>query len=301
MQVIHFKLMPRSPVVTPWRGDTLLGHILWMYAYRNGEEELVGLLDRASADPPVVTDLFPMDILPVPMLPLHLAEDDKDRKKIKSIRWIPVAKWNELRKCLTSGALAKTLRELAPNEEAKPVAELHSTINRITGTTGESGGLYTRVVRFHPEPLHGYFVPGVLGENALELLEQVGLHGYGADASTGCGQFDVEEIGNQEWTIPDSANAWMALSRHLPDPSLRPADGFYRLDTHYGRLGGAFANNGNVFKKPLLLYETGSLWRQMARSDLRPGAVLDNMAWREDANIRHLGFTLPYWVRWEDN
>ena len=314
MKVIHFKLLPRAPVSTPWQGDTLLGHVLWMFAYHHSAAEISTLFERIPGDPPAITDLFPEGMLPIPNLPPDDGVDPSQRKKLRKIKYLPMEDWDNLRKNLNGVSLSKVLKGYLQSDDAKqlddkeknPVqtAELHSTINRITGTTGEGDGLYPRIVTHYPEgyALHGWIAPGALGEELIiKLLGDVGNNGYGADASTGLGQFEIEDPPlSEEWKIPNGANAWMSLSRHIFDPTVTLRNARYQIETHYGRLGGSFANMGNPFKKPLLLCQTGSLWRSDPKPDWRPGFMLDNVAHGAPANISHVGYTIPWWVNWEE-
>lgn len=307
MNLVHFTLQPRAPVVTPFRGDTLLGHMLWQYAFKHGSEAMDdAFFARLAEMPPALSDLFPAGRLPIPKLPLR-AEGD-NRKAIKNVRYLPVQEINRLQEKLTSVELLSALKDAKdnkPEQNVVEVAELHATIDRLTGTTpSEGGGLYARPVQhfgviekdgrsgattLKPTVLHGYMAPGVFGDEAKELLVKVGEYGYGADSSTGLGVFCVN-FDDEELHVPKVSNSWMALSRHLPDPRVRATDGYYGVETHYGRLGGSFANNGNPFKKPILLCSTGSLWRGTSSGVC--GAMLDRVANRTE-NIRHLGFTIP--------
>lgn len=320
MNVIHFRLIPKSPTVTPWRGDTLVGHLLWAYAYQYGSTEMDDLFARISlpchgnenTGPPIVSDLFPENYLPIPLLPAFSKSDESkelalaNRKAIKKIRWIPIDDWETLRDHLTPTSLYNTLMSIDPKKleddtKVAESAELHASINRLNGTTSEAGGLYARVVRREVRPLHGYLYRGALGEDAFELLRQVGESGYGADASTGCGQFDIVRLEEENWNQPNAKyNGWMSLGRHLPDAKCDPRAAKYRLVTHYGRLGGSLANRRYVFKKPILLCETGSLWKESFSNDRFPGFMLDKTVRNTDLDVRHLAYTLPYWLNWEN-
>lgn len=318
MHPLHFALTPTSPVVTPLRGDTLLGHLCWMFAYQRGEEALLRLLANLTDDPPAISDLFPEGKLPRPQMPLpHSDGDAKEyRKEIKSIRFIGFDEWVRLRMelrgeevlgLLVKAAKARRAKRLADmltgSRQEKPsedLSELHSTINRLTGTTGDAGGLYARV-RTHYAPgvrLHAYLHPGIFGEEAFDLLEKVGGNGYGADASTGCGTFEIERIedGDDLFDLP-GADGWMSLSRHLPPAGVDLDRSCWRIETHYGRLGGSFASSGNPFKKPLLLIDCGSVWRQRPFPTAPPGAHLPNVGFRDEL-IRHLGYTIPMPFKW---
>lgn len=325
MKTLHFKLIPRSPVVTPLRGDTLLGHLLWMFAYKHSYEEFEGLLNAIPSNPPAVSDLFPEGKLPHPALPLPPSKDpakqkelDDYRKEIKGIRFLDGETWKQLRQQFSGERLRDHLLQKAKEQSqrrrkemqfgtseprsSESIPEIHTAISRLTGTAME-GRLYARV-RTHYDPnadLHGWLNPGALGNEIWELLQMVGEQGYGADASTGCGQFEVKQVNPD----PDadlfelaSADGWMALSRHLAPEGVDVDHSYWTMETHYGRLGGSFAVGGNPFKKPILLCGSGSVWRQVPPSR-PPGAILGNVAFPPlDGMVKHLGFTIPLPFKW---
>lgn len=321
MELYHFTLTPTSPVVTPYRGDTLVGHILWMFAYRHGEEALASLLDALPEDPPAVTDLFPerrevgepVLHLPRPHIPVPSSDELEDyRKEVKSIQYISIDHWRQLRSNLTGEALrdilladarAKRLKRSERKPKSLPaesISELHATINRFSGAAGD---LFTRI-RIHfgeGEKLHGWLHPGVLGNEAQELFTLVGEMGYGADASTGCGRFMVDfstsDANHNLFELSD-ANGWMSLSRHLPPKNVDLDRSFWKLETHYGRLGGAFAVSRNPFKKPIMLVDRGSVWTGPL-PDKPAGASYGNVAFPPlDHKVRHVGYTIPLPFIW---
>ncbi len=313
MRLIHFTLQPRAPVGTPLRGDTLLGHLVWQYAYAHGQEAMEEFFERVASNPPACSDLFPEGKLPIPLMPLKFEKGEaKDRKKHKDVKLLPVETIKKLQDGLSEKALADAIMAAAKTSEEKyyeGVSTLHASINRLTGTTTEeSASLYARPVTHYgktkvneqdgnksvePINLHGYLAPGALGnhDEVKELLKRAGDFGYGADASSGLGVFTVESFSEEELFVPANANAWMSLSRHLTDTECNPHKAYYGIETHYGRLGGALANTGNVFKHPLLLCAAGGLWPGW--KDSVRGGMLEHVVTRDDVNIRHLGYTIP--------
>lgn len=328
MKLLHFHLKPRSPVVTPYRGDTMLGHILWMFAYEHGENALKELLNKVKDNPPVVSDLFPKDKLPVPLLSpdkdlIDTLKEYRDKKELKKIKYLDFDEWLDLRNDLNAKSLFYALESVLSEKRRKEKRDqdgclvetqknigseaiLHATINRLTGTTtGGAASLHSQDATFYAEntELHGYLAPGIFGEEAEKLLKMVGEHGYGADASTGMGRFGISSCEEIDWQIPPEANAFMALNRFLADDNLRVKDSSYALYTHYGRLGGSFANYGNPFKKPILLFETGSIFKAGPGlyNGKCPGAVMPNVACGHSEPIVHLGFTFPYFINWKED
>lgn len=328
MNIIHFTLKPQSGFATPLRGDTLIGNMIWQYLYKEGSakfESFLNELDNDLKNVPACSDLFPNRYLPIPTLPPYeptKEEKDKyDRKKMKKVKFLKLDDWKNLQQNVSSKAIfeekAKWIEEKVYFDFEE--SELHNTINRLTGTTGEGGGLFTRNVKGYGKPynynteeegvpieLHGYLYPGIWGDSANELLEQVGKMGYGADATTGLGRFEVIDFTELSEYDPlfnlESANAWMALSRHLPDSKdiTNVKIGFYTLETHYGRLGGTLATSGTPFKKPLLLFGASSVWDGKPPQDYCPGGVINDMGYQTPKKIRHLGRTLALPLRVTD-
>ncbi|MCX7834506.1 MAG: hypothetical protein N2450_00360 [bacterium] len=333
MNIIHFRLRQQSGFATPLRGDTLIGNLLWQYLYNEGLVKFEALLNYFDdvKNVPACSDLFPIYqkkreqkegyCIPIPIFPIEReTADTKLRKKIKKIQWIDIENWISKRNAVTQRQIYEWKTQMLQEEVPYffEEAELHNTINRYTGTTGEGGSLYTRNVRGYGKPydytkdeegtlieLHGYLYCGYWGKDeAKNLLSQVGEMGYGADATTGLGRFQVtldENFDPKELFELKDANAWMALSRHLPDTNgaTDVNKGFYTLETHYGRLGGALATSGNPYKKPLLLFGTGSVWPLKPRQDgeqtgsVTYGMIVKEMGYGDEGKkIRHLGYTL---------
>ncbi len=91
------------------------------------------------------------------------------------------------------------------------------------------------------------------------MLEDVGRHGYGRDATTGLGKFEVIAVTEQAW--PNSSSQyWLALAPCAPDPTVLDAEGCCYLPvTRFGRHGNLAVTLGNPFKSPILLAATGAL------------------------------------------
>jgi CRISPR-associated protein Csm4 len=70
MNVVRYRLRPRTPAATPWHADTLFGALCWELTQRGGEAALEETLARFRAgDPPfLLSDGCPGDSLPRPLL-----------------------------------------------------------------------------------------------------------------------------------------------------------------------------------------------------------------------------------------
>lgn len=265
MKTLLVTLRPLTPFGTPMAGDTMFGHLCWALRLRHGEAALRAALEGYTADRPflVVSDGFPSGYLPRPTLPttasVQPALDPRIRKEERRKRWLPL-----------SGAqqpLRQWLGLAADVSISRDTARTQNTINRLTGTTG-SGLFAPRQLA-----LRGY-APGacvdvhlvydpqrIRAEDVQRLLADVGATGFGRDASTGLGKFDVVSV--TEKTAPPASRYFMTLAPCAPDPAVLQTELCRWLPvTRFGRHGGsaALGGGGGPFKRPILLAATGAVW-----------------------------------------
>ena len=265
------QIHPLSPFASAMTGGMLFGHVAWSVREAFGEERLTALLEGYCSGRPfaVLSDAFPHGFVPVPAVPAHVwrrAESVKDRKRLKSLKWLPVEAL-----CKSPIAWQKEARDnigVSATQEGPFVREVwrtHNSISRLTGTTGEgpfapydvSANVFARgqtldlYVDLDEERLSADELKG--------LLEAVGGFGFGRDASTGAGKFDVAAMAK----LPENApsRGWLALSASAPSGCGFDGDlSFYRSITYFGRHGNVRANEGTPFKKPIVLADTGAFF-----------------------------------------
>lgn len=143
--------------------------------------------------------------------------------------------------------------------------QTHNTIDRRTMTTGE--GMFAPYamssVFFYPEMELVAFV--LIDEEATDIdrvrdaLERIGKRGFGRDASTGLGRFDLGE--DDEKTLPDvpGANACYTLAPAVPEKGVFK-DNFFTPFTRFGRHGDILATSGNPFKNPIIMADEGAVF-----------------------------------------
>jgi CRISPR-associated protein Csm4 len=238
-----------------------------------GEDSLIRWLKALPESPWLISDAFPAGCLPRPLLaperlPRQAPEEDKATfterlqkvKKQKKQLWISVQDFLALRKGLSGEALNRRL----VGEQGKVVSyrQAHNTINRLTGTTPEIGGLYFMEERWHgkgAEKLDVYLqAPDASTEQLRHLFTMIGEQGFGRDASLGRGRFSVEEIAAADPALFQyTGNRLLSLSHGSLTPNMRAPR--YKLHVHYGKLGGLFAGGvRSPFKRPLLLLKPGA-------------------------------------------
>ena len=216
MQAYLLTLSPETAFGTPLVGDTLFGQICWGIAEQYGETLLEACLQDYTADRPflVVSDAFPQNHLPLPTLPSAYWQqgEETDRKKLKKRQWLPETaltensrRWQEKAKSSSEIALefmqsnhkAKSGRDIAPPLICRH-SQPHNSLNRQTHTTGAGG-------QFAPHESeqiwyaagHSWQIYLLLDEGRLkkdelqQVLANIGLSGYGRDASAGLGKYRI--------------------------------------------------------------------------------------------------------------
>ncbi|ADD26998.1 type III-A CRISPR-associated RAMP protein Csm4 [Meiothermus ruber] len=265
VRAFHLKL---SSITAPPRAPTLWGHLAWWVRYTQGEEKLKEWLEAFQHDPPFLfSSAFPTGYLPRPYLPQLQVEDTQARKALKKIRYLSLKTFARV---IQEGEQA--LRDAPELKEGKaPKVTLASQtrvgINRTTGTAQE-GILFTdRVYWLNDKAQQQTWTVYAQVRQQADYLEQalreVGTFGYGGKASVGLGRFEV--VDTQELELPEAENPthYVILS-----PTLPQGEGFYALETYWGRLGGHFALAETPFKRPYLRAVEGSVFKEKPKSGL---------------------------------
>ncbi|MBO1270822.1 hypothetical protein J3L11_04055 [Shewanella sp. 4t3-1-2LB] len=278
MKLLQCQLRTESAFATPVVGDTLFGHLCWAIRMRFGNERLESLLAGYTDDHPflVVSDMIPDGVLPRPTMPQFLLSNESTsdvalRKTLKAKRWMPVEKASlPLNQWLTDGLM--TDNELLNTRQLNAQIALvghtmhqHNSLNRLTNTTGKGAGFapyQQQRIWYHPD-IHWQLLL-VIDEARLspaecqQVLEDVGLAGYGRDASSGLGKFSVLAINSLP--EPSVSDCWLALAPVSLSPDDFVADkSYYQTTVRFGRHGNTAVHSGNPFKKPILLAQTGAL------------------------------------------
>jgi len=144
-------------------------------------------------------------------------------------------------------------------------AQCHNTINRLTNTTGEGFAPFAVEQQvFYPETKLVLFVG--IDETAISIkqiltgLERIGSSGFGKDASTGLGKFELGEdkeidllqIGSE---LP---NACYTLSPCVPEKNTY-SEMFFTPFTRFGKHGDVLAKSSNPFKDPVIMADEGAI------------------------------------------
>ncbi len=303
MKIVEFVIEPRSGFGTPLLGDTLFGQFCWQLIFGAGNASVLeGLLDDYERKPFLIfSDAFPRfgsntDVRRAfgrPALPLsllfHTNAGMSDIERIKRRKELKIRKWMLLDSTFLAGGLSSELyvkdSELLPLIDNASKAEAgqnfvmgfeqtRNTVNRLTGTTGE-GGFAPYVVCYDA------YVPGsrlsvfagidtdrISPAIVADGLRQIGLSGFGRDATVGLGKFDVADYGDSDFGDEENANACYTLSPSVPGNTWQQA--FFQSFVRFGRHGGALAHSGHPFKAPVIMASSGSVFISSSGLPARP-------------------------------
>ena len=282
-------IRPLTAFGTPPKGDTLFGQICWGVVHRHGEERLTSLLRGYTSGDPylVVSDAFPQGCIPRPTLPHRLLQcspgKEDNRKSLKRKLWLrqedlahPVDSWGS--RLLGADDL--------PGGGTKRTLQHHNTLNRMSGTTGT--GMFAPYTLpqlwfrqknkdphtlSEPAPVHLdlYFVcdtERLAIEELSQIVADMGATGFGRDASSGLGKFEILSLAPCPPLSQKNPNAFMALAPSLPPKDLiNTQHSFYLPFTRFGRHGDAAVLRGKPFKTPVLLADTGAVFTLHAPSE----------------------------------
>lgn len=269
MDALRLTLTPQTAFGTPLVGDTLFGHLCWGIAEAYGADRLRELLHGyCDANPFLIaSDAFPAGHLPLPTLPSAYwkkTPGEEDRKALKKRQWLPL------------DALEKPVRDWQQHAKSNNdiAADLltshtqaHNSINRATHTTGSDQfapfaseqNWYSTNSQWQLYLLHD---PARITSDELALvLANLGHSGYGRDASTGLGKYQITKIENSGELFTRTGNAAMTLAPCCPQgQGFDGTRSYYQTLTRFGRHGNIQATAGNPYKKPVLMAQTGAVF-----------------------------------------
>lgn len=297
MKTYEITIKPLSGFGTPLKGDTLFGHICWQAAY---DDTLFGksldelLADYASNPFLIVSSAYPRleghNVFKRPDLPLDslfsfegLSKADKvsKRKEYKTKKWMLVKERisslknnvlyisdKELFERMikeTPEVTQRTIRKKGAKSFMADHSQSHNTINRLTGTTGEGAFAPYAMEQSVYAPgselvVFAGIADGFSSEQLKTALQRIGETGFGKDASTGLGKFNVGIVAEIDLATlgSDKANACYTLSPCVPEKEAY-AEMFFTPFTRFGRHGDVLAKSKNPFKNPVIMADEGAI------------------------------------------
>ena len=266
MRLFRLVLDPRAPQATAWQADTIWGHLCWALRYLHGETALCDFIVRhREGDPPIVlSDGFPGDLLPRPLLP-DVTQDTSGLPLDEQRARFGDAKRGKGRLFLSPADFERVLRGEPVVGEGPPSpittgAVLKNRIDRITGTTGSKGELFSFDEQRWPTiTVYTRISQDFIGL-AGTLFSYLAGTGYGKRKSVGYGSLALRSFAPYD-TLPaaENPNAFVSLSSFIPSAT-DPVHGYWRTRVKYGKLGEEFAVSSNPFKRPLVQLIAGSVF-----------------------------------------
>jgi len=226
---------------------------------------------------------LPLSFLGEPDATADCAARLKNRKQNKGRRWLLIGRdfhvrltWDNM---LSDQEMYSRYFKALPEDEQKrlrsaderhrrPVSlaeQQHNTINRLTMTTGKGEFAPYVVANSHYPPGQQLVIfAGVedeaCGPDALrECFALMGRWGFGRDASTGLGRFDV--TGLDALNVPPSTppnDACLTLGPCVPEKNFW-ADMYCTPFTRFGRHGAALLHTRKPFKNPVVMADEGAV------------------------------------------
>lgn len=225
---------------------------------------------------------FPQSLLGDPDKAADCKKRLENRKKNKARKWLLVDEdlrvrldWQYLLNdqeiyqrvlATLSEGEQKRLR-LTPVRHRRPVStaeQQHNTINRLTMTTGKG-----EFAPYSADNIH--FMPGLelvvfagLDEEACDIdklrdaFVRMGQWGFGRDASTGLGRFDLVRVDEIQRPRSGDADACLTLGPCLPEPDSYRAM-FFNPFTRFGRHGSRMLHTRRPFKNPVVMADEGAV------------------------------------------
>ncbi|MCK5826061.1 MAG: hypothetical protein KAG93_03440 [Desulfuromusa sp.] len=285
MDVYRYKIKPLSAFATPMRSDTLYGQLLCAAAEFDGEDGVTGLIQQfTDKQPPfVVSSAFPAGKLPMPVLPgikrsqfESLAGDDMFRKlsqqkEYRKKTFIAVTDWRDVAGQMSSLKLFQHYLNNKADSNIEPgyrsARTMHNSIDRNSNRVISEGGLYSDEANyFDADYTYDLYVKTADRANFERLFNHVATVGFGADASTGKGQFSFEIDESFDAALFNhQGNAEMNLSVCMATETDQFI-GTWNLFTKLGKVWNGFGET-NPFKKPFIAFTEGSVFTRMADSN----------------------------------
>jgi CRISPR-associated protein Csm4 len=301
MRLFKSTLTLHTASATHWQADTVFGHLCWSLLRRSGETTLAEFLSlyEEKTPPVLLSDGFPGDYLPRPLLPPPVApaagESKRQRierlrlaKKLQQVELLTLDEFNRAR-------MGQPVEPSLTQETLKESLHIHAMqknqIDRVTNTAGsEAGELYNIVEYRIPRVTIFWRIAEGYFDTVSEFLNDLQATGYGKRKSVGYGQvegFTLKEF-NGFTDVPE-ANGFVTLSRFVPEPD-DPTDGYWNATVKYGKLGEELAVSGNPYKRPLVQLVPGSCFRDATPREWY-GRLLGGLS--QLPEVKHYGFAFP--------
>ena len=330
MNMKKVEIIINSPFITPLLSDTLFGHIAWALRYLKGEDYLEHFLNEFKESPPVLlSNVFPKGYLPKPVtegLNENQINDlfnilcpectEKSKfieflsvlKKLNKEKYIRIEDFEELKHNYSpfeyysfiqdriKNMMSNISKELEIKDSEKEIVS-HNVINRISNG---SDNFFQQEETYYSKDYKMEIYVSFREDIEQELrdsLEYISYNGFGKDASTGKGNFSVDNNFIECKSDNESGfNAVMSLSNFIPSEN-DSTDCLYNIMTKFGKLGGEYAQHPIddddkiiPWKKPLLMLTEGSVFNNNGKKIEYLGQMMNDV--HSNQKIKHYAYAL---------
>lgn len=293
MELYRVKLLLKSPVGTPLKGDTIWGHVVWGIAHHEGSAAVESFLEQEKGSEPVfvVSSAFPEGLVPKPVMPEKafvkmLDRDDYAKiKKLKKQRFVNSP---------FIGHDSNFAQGASLEDPFRLESRLHNNIDRSSLSVME-GGLFSKTLFWPKRGKHDtaqslfnlYIASSYPAIRVAELLGWAFENGFGADSSTGMGVIEiVGEVETVSYTMHDGDRC-MALGPFIVDGNTGIEDLLADIYIRRGKIGGSLSTELSPYKKTVLLYDEGATFIHHG-SARTIGGMITNV--HSDSRICQSGF-----------
>lgn len=245
-----------SPLITPLKGDTIWGHVVWGIANHEGDEKVKEFLEKEKESPAfVISSAFPTGTVCKPQVKPTKRIAGMDKTKYAEI------KENKKKHYMAASDLFENTESVNTQKIGKIFAqshEMHNSINRVTNTVEDDGSLFSVNTLWSSHSFFDIYIASVYSaKRVTELLAWAFENGYGADSSTGKGAIKIVHTAT-EVQVTQQGTVYMALAPFVLEDAnevenLR-ADIFMRA----GKIGGQFVSELSPWKKTVILFDEGA-------------------------------------------
>lgn len=258
MELYKVSLQLSSPLVTPLKGDTIWGHVVWGIANHEGEAAVTDFLNSCKGTEPafVISSAFPQGTIcrPIP----------KVQKRQKSMTPEKYAEIKKSKKRVYASAadyfVDNTQSNLELGNPFETVTVTHNSINRFSNTVADGslyaiGETWSKCLNFDV-----YIATTYNAERIKQLCEWAFENGYGADSSTGKGVISV--VGKPLIVHPKcKSDTYLALAPFIIPEAFEVSDLCADTFVRNGKIGGAFASTLLPWKKTVVLFNEGAVFK----------------------------------------
>ncbi len=315
MEIIKIRFKPRGLFGTNLSSDTLFGHICWSIKYIYGEDELLDMLYKFNNGKPwfLLSSGFPDGFLPKPVLPTRelkyepnkpKKEVNEARKKMKDSKKNDLALFSDIsnnQKSFNPSIQYSYNKEKFEKIKINNFEITRNSINRETFTVLE-GYLFTDNYYWTNTGIDFISYLGVIDnkydkkyyEKIFDYLSRTGI---GKDKSIGKGLFDItiEDISEEEKNLFSYKSDYFISLSHSAGADLNPLS--YHLFIKYGKVGEEFATSGQFYKKPIVFYKNGALFKGQSGDDIY-GGMVKNIHTNKD--IVQYGYCFPLYINYSE-